>query len=202
MPGDRPRVDLYWLPLGAGGHVVKFNGRVYERLMSLTRKRPALDPYHTALEVHVAGDRYTIEMTPVPDHDGTSRGVVLEGPVGSRLLARLRVFRYEVRRWRGGTIPDIAWAVDSPQRVTDGAARARLLLDLVPSVPALVWGRDEIGAGEMWNSNSIVSCLLAASGHPMDTIGPPAGGRAPGWDAGLLAAGHTRPGGGRQAVLK
>ena len=25
-----PAVDLYWLPLGAGGHFVRFNGRVYE----------------------------------------------------------------------------------------------------------------------------------------------------------------------------
>ena len=23
-------VDLFWLPLGAGGHCVRFNGRVYE----------------------------------------------------------------------------------------------------------------------------------------------------------------------------
>ena len=26
----RAGVDLYWLPLGAGGHCVRFNGRVFE----------------------------------------------------------------------------------------------------------------------------------------------------------------------------
>ena len=39
----------------------------------------------------------------------------------------------------------------------------------------------------MWNSNSVIAWLLAA-GLPMDGIGPPAGGRAPGWEAGLVAA--------------
>lgn len=193
MPRHGPGVDLYWLPLGAGGHFVRMNGRIYERVASWVQRRPALDIYHSALEVHVGGERCTIEMTPVPDHNGASRGVVMEGPVGSGHLARLRVFRYEVRRWPGGTIPDVNEAVDSPQRVADDEARARRLLDLVPSVPPLVWGRDEIRAGEMWNSNSIISWLLAASGYPMDTIRPPAGGRAPGWDAGLLVARQTRP---------
>ncbi|MDO9379009.1 MAG: hypothetical protein Q7T56_09170 [Nocardioidaceae bacterium] len=27
-------VDLYWLPLGAGGHVVAWNGRVFEALVA------------------------------------------------------------------------------------------------------------------------------------------------------------------------
>ena len=34
-------VDLYWLPLGAGGHSVRLNGRVYEAALSmLQRRRP------------------------------------------------------------------------------------------------------------------------------------------------------------------
>jgi hypothetical protein len=188
MPVHHPGVDLYWLPLGAGAHVVRLNGRIYERIESWVQRRPPLDLYHSALEVHIGEGRYTIEMTPVPDHDGTSRGVVVQGPVGSRLLARLRVFRYEVRRWPGGTIPDVGEAVESPQRVTDGEAGARRLLDLVPSVPPLVWGRDEIGAGEMWNSNSIISWLLEAGGLLTDRVSLPFGGRAPGWDAGIALA--------------
>jgi hypothetical protein len=36
-----------------------------------------------------------------------------------------------------------------------------LYLELVPEVPTLVWGRDELRAGEMWSSNSVVSWLLA-----------------------------------------
>jgi hypothetical protein len=27
---SEPGVDLYWLPLGAGGHSVRLNGRVFE----------------------------------------------------------------------------------------------------------------------------------------------------------------------------
>jgi hypothetical protein len=40
----------------------------------------------------------------------------------------------------------------------------------------------------MWNSNSVISWLLARSGLPAEAIRPPAGGRAPGWQAGLVAA--------------
>ena len=52
-------------------------------------------------------------------------------------------------------------------------------------MPRLTWGRDELRLGEMWNSNSVVSWLLAGSRHETDLLGPPAGGRAPGWNAGL-----------------
>jgi hypothetical protein len=45
----------------------------------------------------------------------------------------------------------------------------------------------------MWNSNSVISWLLAQSGLPADAIGLPAGGRAPGWQAGLLAARRRAP---------
>jgi hypothetical protein len=65
---------------------------------------------------------------------------------------------------------------------------ARLLLDQVESVPKLIWGRDQIGAGDMWNSNSVIAWLLAMAGIPMETIEPPARGRAPGWDAGVEVA--------------
>jgi hypothetical protein len=100
----------------------------------------------------------------------------------------LRLFRYELRRWRDGVIPDVSEAVDSPRRLGHDLARARVLLDLVPSVPMPVWGRDELQAGEMWNSNSVVSWLLARSGFEPAAIQPPPGGRAPGWDAGIVVA--------------
>ena len=29
-------VDLYWLPLGAGGHCVRINGRIFEALSART----------------------------------------------------------------------------------------------------------------------------------------------------------------------
>jgi hypothetical protein len=128
-------VDLYWLPLGAGGHSVRLNERAYEWLVARRERREPCDLYHAGLEVNVPEGRYVIEMTPIPDRDGASRGVVAEGPVGSRLFRRLRLFRYEVRRWRGGTIPDVAEAVDSPRRLTEDADCARRVLELVPSVP-------------------------------------------------------------------
>jgi hypothetical protein len=62
------------------------------------------------------------------------------------------------------------------------------VLDLVPQVPRPVWGRDQFGAGEMWNSNSVISWLLVTAGLDLAGIGPPTGGRAPGWHAGLTAA--------------
>jgi hypothetical protein len=96
-----------------------------------------------------------------------------------------------VRRWRDGVIPDVAEAVDSPQRLSDEPERARRLLELVPDVPTPVWGRDELGAGEMWNSNSIISWLIARTGLDVEAIRPPAGGRAPGWRAGIVLA-HRR----------
>jgi hypothetical protein len=186
-------VDLYWLPLGAGGHFVRLNGRVYEAVQAYLERRRPLDLYHSALEVHVPEARFVIETAwPIPDDAPGSRGVVLEGPVASRLTARFRVFRYEVRRWRDGVIPDVLEAVASPQRVSDDEERARRILGLVDSVPALVWGRDQLRTGDMWNSNSVVSWLLTRSGLMAETIRPPIRGRAPGWRAGIAAARRDR----------
>ena len=113
---------------------------------------------------------------------GPARGAG-DGAVGARWAGRWRIFRYEIRR--GGTIADIAEAVDGPRRVDVDAAR---VLGLVPQVPRPVWGRDELRAGEMWNSNSVIAWLLARAGVDVAAIHPPAGGRAPGWDAGLVVA--------------
>jgi hypothetical protein len=179
-------VDLYWLPLGAGGSVVRFNGRIYERLHAFFGRRQPLDLYHSALEVHSPDGRFVIELAPIPDGDGTGRGVVCEGPVGLRWLGRVRMFRYELHCWRDGAIPDIAEAVASPQRLTDDPAAVRRLLDNLRSVPVVTWGRDELHTGEMWNSNSVISWLLASSGLPLAQL--PARGRAPGWDAGVTVA--------------
>ncbi|WP_310529939.1 hypothetical protein [Nocardioides sp.] len=187
-------VDLYWLPLGAGGHFVRSNGRVYERLSAWREHRAALDLYHSGLMVGLDGVTYAVEMGPVWNVHDSARGVLCEGPVGSSRLGRLRAFRYEVRCWPGGLLPDVAEAVHSPVRTTQDPARVAALLDVLTEVPVLTWGRDELGAGEMWNSNSLVSWALARTGHPMDAIRPPPGGRAPGWDAGLaLASRMTAP---------
>jgi hypothetical protein len=99
-----------------------------------------------------------------------------------------KLFRYEIRRWRGGSIPDVGRAIESPVRLTDDLVSARRLLDLLPSVPTPIWGRDELKAGEMWNSNSVVAWALASSGLDVTALRPPTRGRAPGWNAGLVVA--------------
>jgi hypothetical protein len=181
-------VDLYWLPLGAGGRFVRFNGRVYERLAATLANRPPLDLYHAALEVTTGEGRFAVELTPIPRKGGADRGVVGEGPVGSPLLGRFRVFRYELHASPDGEIPDILEAVESPRRLARSEADARRVLGLLPAVPMLTWGRDESGLGEMWNSNSVIAWLLTRAGFDLGTIGPPHGGRAPGWEAGAAAA--------------
>jgi hypothetical protein len=181
-------VDLYWIPLGAGGHSVRFNGRVFEAIEAARQHRQRCDLYHAVLAVELTGDRYAIELAPSPDADEASRGVVATGAVGSRYGRWLRLFRYEVRCWRGGSIPDLGEAVGGPRRLTSDSRAARRLLDLVSAIPTPVWGRDELKAGEMWNSNSMVAWLIATAGLWTGGLRPPPGGRAPGWHAGLEVA--------------
>jgi hypothetical protein len=180
-------VELYWLPLGAGGHSVRLNGRIFEWVAARIEHRDRCDLYHSALEVRVRQGRFVIEQAPAWS-EGRERGVVAVGPVGTRAAGRFRLFRYEIRRWRDGVIPDVAEAVESPQRLSDDADSARRLLELVPTVPTPVWGRDELHIGEMWNSNSLISWLIARSGLDVNSIALPTGGRAPGWQAGIVVA--------------
>lgn len=180
-------IDLYWLPLGAGGHSVRLSGSLFEAAAAAVGRRERYALYHSALEVTSAEGRYVVEQAPAW-RDGAERGVVAEGAVGARAAGRLRLFRYEIRRWRDGTIPDAAEAVESPVRLSDDGAGAAKLLELVPEVPTPVWGRDELGTGEMWNSNSIVSWLLVRSGIGVGGAVVPRQGRAPGWRAGIVAA--------------
>jgi hypothetical protein len=113
---------------------------------------------------------------------------VAEGPVGTRAAGRFRLFRYEVRRWLDGVIPDVGEAVASPVRITADPHVVDRMLALVPEVPVPVWGRDELRAGEMWNSNSLISWLVVRAGLDVSRVSMPAGGRAPGWDAGVVVA--------------
>jgi hypothetical protein len=153
--------------------------------------RKPCELYHSALEVRLGPANYTIEMAPVWNERSKERGVVAEGAVGHQQAGRFRLFRYEIRRWRDGRIPDVNEAVASPRALSGDPACATRILDLVPEVPTAVWGRDELKTGEMWNSNSPISWLIARGGIDTASIHPPAGGRAPGWQAGLVVA--TRP---------
>jgi hypothetical protein len=187
--------ELFWLPLGAGGWFVRLNGHIWEAIHAWLEHRRPLDLYHTALVVRLPEGRFVLEdCWPIPDDDGPSRGVLVEGPVGSRRLGRWRVFRYEVRCWPDGVIADANEAVASPQLLSNDPVVARRLLELVGSLPSPVWGRDELQIGEMWNSNSVIAWLLARSGiSAIDEIRSPAGGRAPGWKAGLVTARRQHP---------
>ena len=186
-------VVLHWIPLGAGagGAVVRFSGRVYEAIAATRARRPRCALFHSALDVTVDGATAVIEMAPVWTKSG-GRGVVSEGPVGARFLGRARLFRYEVRCWPGGSIPDLAAEVGRPVHVSGDPDVARSILDLVPKFPAFTWGRDQLGMGDMWNSNSLVSWLLACAGVETNDLVPPLGGRAPGWEAGIVAATSSR----------
>lgn len=190
MGGDAvaASVDLFWIPLGAGGHVVRWNGRVYECWSARREHRDPADLYHCALVLRLDDISYAVEMGPVWNVPDAERGVLVEGPVGVRWLGRFRAFRYEMRCWRGGHIPDLGEAVESPVRTTEDRARVGAVLEVLRDVPALTWGRDELGLGEMWNSNSAIAWTLARTGHDMDSIEPPRGGRAPGWRSGVALA--------------
>lgn len=178
-------VDLYWLPLGAGGHSVRLNGKVFEYFAVALARRDRRDLYHSALIVANEDARWTIELG--PEQKG-EHGRVAGGSVGSVILGSLRLFRYEARCWRDGIIPDIDEAVASPVRLSTDPEVASRILDLAPKIPTLVWGRDELGTGEMWNSNSVTSWLLERAGVDTDRIEMPPNGRAPGWDAGVIVA--------------
>ena len=69
-----------------------------------------------------------------------------------------------------------------------GACRStrcgRRVLESAPRVPTPTWGRDELGTGEMWNSNSLISWLIVCSGPLEDA-------RLPAWGA-LPAGGPDR----------
>jgi hypothetical protein len=181
-------VDLYWLPLGAGGHFVRMNGVLYEAAAALAQRRAPCDLYHSALEVRLRAQRYVIEMAPIFQAPPAQRGVVCIGPVGARWAGHFRLFQYGIRRWLDGEIPDVGEAVGSPLRLTSDAGCAQRLYELVPQVPTPVWGRDELGTGDMWNSNSLIAWLIARSGIDVQAIRPPRGGRAPGWTAGVMLA--------------
>jgi hypothetical protein len=187
-------IDLFWIPLGAGGSgVVRASGRLYEAITARSERRRPLALLHTALQVHLREDRFVVEtMWPSPDAHLETRGVVAHGDVGGPLLGWLPWFRYEVRCWRGGDLPDAGDAVGGPQTLSDDPGVARRLLEETRSVPRLIWGRDEMATGEMWNSNSVISWLLTRAG--ILAIHPPRGWRAPGWDAGIRIA-HANDGG-------
>lgn len=76
-------ITLFWLPLGAGGHSVRWNGRIYEAACALLERRAAVDLYHSALQVSLPPDAWVVEMTP------QRPGPAGRGATGRRQGARL-----------------------------------------------------------------------------------------------------------------
>src|SRR5919108_770894 len=123
-------IDLYWLPLGAGGHSVRLNGLVFEAIAARLQHRDRSDLYHSALEVRVPSGRFVVEQAPAWGVSA-ERGVVAEGPgrnargrplpalpLRGALLARGRDPRYHRGRRES----------EAPQRgsgLCTAAARAR-----------------------------------------------------------------------------
>jgi hypothetical protein len=187
-------VVLWWLPVGAGGRVVRHTSRWWELLDAFRAHRAPQPLFHAALEVSTDGHRYIIEMAPQwAGSKEEDRGVVVTGPVGLRVLGRSSLFRYEVRCWRDGTLPDREYAVGGPAIVADDGGTAQSVLRHAHEVPALTWGRQVPPTRDMWNSNSLVSWLLRVSGLPIADLSPPSGGRAPGWAAGLALITPSAP---------
>jgi hypothetical protein len=191
-------VDLYWLPLGARGHCLRWNARIFETVAAARQHRSRSDLYHSVLRIRSGGTTYAVEMRPVWNLPTAGLGIVCEGPVGMRALGRFRAFRYEVCCWPVGGPADLDEAVGGPQRVSDDPYQVRALLHKIPQVPPLTWGRDELGTGDMWFCNSLVSWALASTAHDMRATAPPQNGHAPGWLAGLRLASrqakHNAPG--------
>jgi hypothetical protein len=185
---DDARVELAWLPLGSGGQVVAWNGRLYEALAAAWARRPRRALYHCALLVTSGPGRFVVELAPAADARGGGPGVVGAGPVGLAAAGRLRWLRYEVRCWRDGVLPDLADAVGGLRLLSTDPRVAAALLTAVRQVPLLVWGRRAPGTDEMWNSNSVIAWLLDRSGIDPDGVELPSGGRAPGWSAGVALA--------------
>ena len=135
--GSTSGVDLYWLPLGARGHLLRIGGKLFEAVAARLERRNARAIYHSVLEVRVPEGRFVIEMGPVADSNGAGRGVVAEGSVGTGWAGRLRLLRYKVRCWRGG-VTAYSYAVESPRPLTHDESLARRVLDLVPFAPTPV----------------------------------------------------------------
>lgn len=184
-------VELLWLPLGAGpgSALVRLSGRAYEAATARRDHRPRRALVHTALRVTVDGTPVVVEMTPDWSPSRPGREVVVRGPVGISWGGRSRLLRYEVHRWPRGTVTDASSAIGKPLSMRSDRHRALRLLELVPQFPSLTWGRDELGTGDMWCSNSLTAWLLVLSGHDIGLVVPPPGTRAPGWSAGLQVAG-------------
>lgn len=195
----RPGVYLYWVPVGAGtSELQRASLRLWEAIEAARARRPRMILLHSALKlVFEGGETSTLELT--PEFIRAPVPALAGGPVGSRLAGRLRLFRYQLLCLPVTALPDEEWAIASPVVLSEDARAATRILELAPTIPRHTWGRRAPGTREMWTSDSVVSWLLVRAGIDLSGVAPPAGGRAPGWYAGLDLArergtmGHPGP---------
>lgn len=81
------------------------------------------------------------------------------------------------------------------------ASRSTKLSSLPGSTASAATSTTQLATGDVWNSNSLIAWLLVHSGHDVDAIAPPPGGRAPGWTAGVVAARRAATAEARRDVL-
>ena len=77
-------VDLYWIPLGAGGHSVRFNGRVFEAIAAARQHRRRCDLYHVALVVELEAPGWDAGLE-VARRSGASNADPWKPPLARRL---------------------------------------------------------------------------------------------------------------------
>jgi hypothetical protein len=185
-------VELYWIPVAAGTpRLQRASLRVWEAFEAARARRPRATLFHTALKLWPpSGQALTLEL--VPAFKGANQTSLASGPVGVRGADRWLIFRYQLLLVPGASLPDEQWAVESPVCLSTEAATASRLLELAPAVPGHTWGRRVKGTHEMWTSDSVVSWLLVRAGLDLTRVQPPAGGRAPGWGAGIEDAHSPR----------
>lgn len=182
-------VELFWIPVGAGtSRAQRASLRLWETIEAARARRPRATLFHSALKVATHEKAYVIELAPA--FVASEAPPMVTGAVGLRGADRFTLFRYELRCVPGARIADEQWAAGGPVRLASDCEAAERMLELAPAVPPYVWGRRVTGTREMWTSDSVVSWLLVKAGLELAGVGPPAGGRAPGWEAGLRLAGR------------
>lgn len=180
---DTASLELLWIPVGAGTRFQRASLVLYEAVAAAISRRPRVALVHAGIKLGLDGKLYTFELMPAPP--GPNHTGEVTGPVGVRGADRLRLFRYRACLFESEALPDEAWAIGEPLRLSDDPEVVRRVIELRRAIPAYTWGRRRRGHSEMWTSDSAVSWLLGRAGVDVSSIEVPKGTRAPGWRSGI-----------------
>ena len=175
------------MPVGAGTpRLQRASLRLWEAFEAARARRTRTVLYHSALKLHTEGRTRTLEL--MPAFIDSASPPLLTGPVGAGLAGPPRPLPHQrVCTHRGGA-PPRRWGGERAQGLAHDESVARAIIALAPAVPPYTWGRRVRGTSEMWTSDSVISWLLLRAGVDLAAMHIPAGGRAPGWEAGLEVA--------------